>query len=60
MNALLICDDTDETAILSLVLQRVGLAPMPTADLDKAVSTWAAAAGRPGAPGRAPLARRRS
>ncbi len=37
MNALLICDDTDETAILSLVLQRVGLVAPPTMDLDKAV-----------------------
>jgi DNA-binding response OmpR family regulator len=40
MNALLICDDPDETAILSLVLQRVGLAPVPTADLDKAMVAW--------------------
>lgn len=39
MNALLICDDTDETAILSLVLQRVGLVATPTMDLDKAVRT---------------------
>jgi DNA-binding response OmpR family regulator len=41
MNALLICNDADETAILSLVLQRVGLAVGYAMDPDRAARMWA-------------------
>jgi len=40
MYALLVCDDNDETAILSLVLQRVGLAVTVTDGLDRALRMW--------------------
>lgn len=40
MYALLVCDDNDETAILSLVLQRVGLAVTVTDALDRALRMW--------------------
>jgi len=39
--ALLVCDDNDETAILSLVLQRVGLAVTIANDLERAMRSWA-------------------
>ncbi|MDH7489887.1 MAG: DNA-binding response regulator, partial [Anaerolineae bacterium] len=41
MYALLVCDDNDETAILSLVLQRVGLAVTIANDLERAMRSWA-------------------
>ena len=44
MYALLICDDVDETAILSLVLQRAGLAVTTSSDLEQAMNSWG---GRP-------------
>ncbi len=44
MYALLICDDPDETAILSLVLQRAGLAVTTSSDLEQAMHSWS---GRP-------------
>jgi DNA-binding response OmpR family regulator len=44
MYALLICDDADETAILSLVLQRAGLAVTTSSDLEQAMNSWS---GRP-------------
>ena len=40
MYALLVCDDNDETAILSLVLQRVGLAVTVTDNLERALRRW--------------------
>ena len=40
MYALLVCDDNDETAILSLVLQRVGLAVNVTDNLERALRRW--------------------
>jgi DNA-binding response OmpR family regulator len=40
MYALLVCDDNDETAILSLVLQRAGLSVTATEDLDRAIRRW--------------------
>jgi DNA-binding response OmpR family regulator len=45
MYALLICDDPDDSAILSLVLQRAGLAVTTSGDLEQAMSSWS---GRPG------------
>ena len=44
MYALLICDDDDETAILSLVLQRAGLAVTTSSNLEQAMNSWS---GRP-------------
>ena len=44
MYALLICDDADDTAILSLVLQRAGLAVTTSSQLEQAMKSWA---GRP-------------
>jgi DNA-binding response OmpR family regulator len=44
MYALLISDDPDETAILSLVLQRAGLAVTTASHLDQAMKSWS---GRP-------------
>ena len=41
MYALLICDDPDETALLSLVLQRAGLAVTTGSHLQRAMETWA-------------------
>ncbi|HHX63964.1 MAG TPA: response regulator transcription factor [Chloroflexi bacterium] len=43
MNALLICDDADEMAILSLVLERVGLAVTPAMNPRRAIGGWAQA-----------------
>ena len=40
MYALLVCEDADEEAILSLVLQRVGLAVTSAASLDRALENW--------------------
>lgn len=40
MYALLLAQDTDEKAILSLVLQRAGLAVTFSNDLERAMSTW--------------------
>jgi len=40
MYALLVSDNNDETAILSLVLQRVGLAVTLSDDLDRALKSW--------------------
>jgi DNA-binding response OmpR family regulator len=40
MYALIACDDPDETAILSLVLQRAGLTPTATGDLERALRGW--------------------
>lgn len=40
MHALLIVEDADESAILSVVLQRVGLAVSTTKDLDLAMKRW--------------------
>lgn len=40
MQALLACDDTDETAILSLVLQLTGLTVNVTGDLNRAIRRW--------------------
>ena len=40
MYALLIVEDPDEAAILSLVLQRVGLAVTSSNDLDRAMQSW--------------------
>lgn len=40
MQALLVCDDTDENAILSLVLQRVGVAIELDEDLARAMRNW--------------------
>lgn len=42
MYALLIADDPDETAVLSLVLQRAGLASTATSDLTRAMQNWSA------------------
>jgi len=44
MYALLIADDPDETAILSLVLQRAGLAVTTASKLEQAMKSWS---GRP-------------
>jgi len=44
MYALLIADDPDETAILSLVLQRAGLAVTTASHLEQAIKSWS---GRP-------------
>jgi DNA-binding response OmpR family regulator len=41
MYALLIAEDLDEAAILSLVLQRAGLAVTSSNDLERAMQTWA-------------------
>ena len=38
--ALLLAPDTDEKAILTLVLQRAGLAVTSSNDLERAMSTW--------------------
>lgn len=40
MYALLVCDDADDTAILSLVLQRAGLGVTATDDLEHALRRW--------------------
>lgn len=40
MYALLIAQDADEKAVLSLVLQRVGLAVTTSNDLERALRTW--------------------
>jgi DNA-binding response OmpR family regulator len=42
MYALLIAEDPDETAILSLVLQHAGLASTATAGLERAMQSWIA------------------
>lgn len=41
MYALLIAEDPDETAVLSLVLQRAGLAVTSSSDLERAMQSWA-------------------
>ena len=41
MYALLIAEEPDEAAVLSLVLQRAGLAVTSSKDLDRAMQTWA-------------------
>jgi DNA-binding response OmpR family regulator len=41
MYALLIAEDPDEAAVLSLVLQRAGLAVTSSNDLERAMQTWA-------------------
>lgn len=40
MYALLIAEDPDEAAVLSLVLQRVGLAVTSSSDLERAMQSW--------------------
>jgi DNA-binding response OmpR family regulator len=40
MNALIVCEDVDEAAILAFALQRIGYSVLPTADLDKALRNW--------------------
>ena len=40
MNALVVCEDIDEAAILSFILQRIGYSVEPTTDLDKALRNW--------------------
>jgi DNA-binding response OmpR family regulator len=40
MNALVVCEDVDEAAVLSFVLQRLGYKVVPSADLDKALRGW--------------------
>jgi len=40
MYALLVADDADEGAVLSLVLQRAGLAVTTARDLERAMETW--------------------
>lgn len=40
MYALLIAEDSDETAILSVVLQRAGLAVATSSDLERAMQKW--------------------
>lgn len=40
MNALLFCDDPNETAILTVVLQLAGLTVASTSDLDRALRAW--------------------
>jgi DNA-binding response OmpR family regulator len=40
MYALLVADDSDETALLSLVLQRAGLACTTSGNLERAMQTW--------------------
>ena len=42
MEGLLICDDSDEAALLSLVMQRAGLNPRLAARLDDALANWSA------------------
>jgi len=41
MYALLIAEDPDEAAVLSLVLQRAGLAVTSSSDLERAMQSWA-------------------
>jgi DNA-binding response OmpR family regulator len=41
MYALLIAEDSDEAAVLSLVLQRAGLAVTSSSDLERAMQSWA-------------------
>jgi len=38
--ALVACEDVDEAAVLSFVLQRIGYSVEPTADLDRALRNW--------------------
>ncbi|NLX35822.1 MAG: response regulator transcription factor [Chloroflexi bacterium] len=40
MHALIICDDEDETALLSFVLQRVGVTQTSATDLERALQRW--------------------
>jgi DNA-binding response OmpR family regulator len=40
LNALLLCDDPNEAAILATVLQVAGMAPLASGDLDKALRAW--------------------
>ncbi len=40
MYALVVCDNADETALLTLVLQRVGLAVTNTDSVDRALKAW--------------------
>jgi DNA-binding response OmpR family regulator len=40
MYALLVAEDADETAILSMILQRAGLAVTTAKDLDRAMKNW--------------------
>jgi len=41
MYALLVCDEPDESAILTLMLQRVGLTVTSASDLERALRSWA-------------------
>lgn len=40
MHALIVCDDEDETALLSFVLQRVGVTQHTSATLERALQRW--------------------
>ncbi|MGI6377055.1 MAG: response regulator transcription factor [Anaerolineae bacterium] len=40
MHALIVCDDEDETALLSFVLQRVGVTQHTATSLDRALQRW--------------------
>ena len=40
MNAFLFCDDSNETAILTVVLQLAGLTVTPTSDLERTLRSW--------------------
>lgn len=42
MNALLVCDNTEEAALLSFILQRAGVTVTPAPDLEKAMRVFAA------------------
>lgn len=40
MRVLVVCEDVDEAAILSFVLQRIGYTVVPATDLEKALRNW--------------------